>query len=68
MTTPVLPVAPAQLRDVRVVTALLLVFTVAFFVAFCVFPQLFPWLAVLSGCLCFASAAGRILAAGKLLK
>jgi phosphatidylglycerophosphate synthase len=42
--------------------------TVAFFVAFCVFPQLFPWLAVLFGCLCFASAAGRILAAGKLLK
>ena len=42
--------------------------TVAFFVAFCVFPQFFPWLAVLFGCLCFASAAGRILAAGKLLK
>ena len=42
--------------------------TIAFFVAFCVFPQFFPWLAALFGCLCLASAAGRILAAGKLLK
>jgi len=42
--------------------------TVAFFVAFCVFPQFFPWLAALFACLCLASAAGRILAAGKLLK
>jgi phosphatidylglycerophosphate synthase len=42
--------------------------TVAFFVAFCVFPQFFPWLAALFACLCLASASGRILAAGKLLK
>jgi phosphatidylglycerophosphate synthase len=42
--------------------------TVAFFVAFCVFPQWFPWLAALFACLCLASACGRILVAGKLLK
>jgi phosphatidylglycerophosphate synthase len=41
--------------------------TIAFFLAFCVFPQFFPLLAALFACFCLLSAAGRIVAARRLL-
>ena len=42
--------------------------TIAFFLAFCAFPQFFPLLASLFACVCLASAAGRILAVRKILR
>jgi phosphatidylglycerophosphate synthase len=40
--------------------------TVAFFLAFCAFPQFFPLLATLFACLCLASAALRVIAVCKM--
>jgi phosphatidylglycerophosphate synthase len=41
--------------------------TIAAFVAFCVFPGAFPWLAAVFAAFCFASALGRILLAWRTL-
>lgn len=41
--------------------------TIAFFTLFCLFPAAFAWLAGLMAALCFISAAGRVIAAARLL-
>jgi phosphatidylglycerophosphate synthase len=41
--------------------------TIAFFLAFCLFPAAFPWLAGLMAAMCWISAAGRVVAGYRLL-
>ncbi len=41
--------------------------TIAAFVAFCLFPEAFPWLAAVFAAFCFASALGRIALAWRTL-
>jgi phosphatidylglycerophosphate synthase len=42
--------------------------TIAFFLAFCAFPQYFPWLATVFACLCLASGALRVFAVCRMLR